>query len=482
MNLLDDELFVGRERELVLFQEWLTSEPRVPELLNVCGRGGIGKSTLLRAFARLARASGQTVALVDSSDFPHIPEGFLQALAPGKADPVEYINRTQPLLLLDSYERLGELHRYIQREFLPKLSTQVKVVIAGRHPLEQGWVEVGPWRLIIRSIPLERFTEKECEEYLQRRKVQDQRLKDNLLKVSSGNPLVLSLMADMALQLGFRDFQIAPEWHLVLRSLTEQLLRDVDAELRELLEAAAVVRQFDEMALAAVSGQEQVGKNFDLLCKLSVVRPAEHGLILHDDVRWVLCEDLRWRRPDRYKQLRLRALAYYQKRMRSAPSLERERLLAESYFLWENAYAKGLLFDDDELGQVWLEAGQPEDAPEIISNWVWWKNNVMLKAIESTTDVACDVEIMEKLLRYPGTRLRVARDRDRHIMGFNMALPLCRESLALVEGHPVLEPALNAYCQQVDGKCRPMVKAATAGFSPIWPTTTACPTRRELRC
>ena len=64
-----------------------------------------------------------------------------------------------------------------------------------------------------------------------------------------------------------------------------------DSTLRRLLEAAATIRQFDEPTLAAVAGEEDVSGGFAQLCRLSVVRPGDHGLMLHDDARRILAGD-----------------------------------------------------------------------------------------------------------------------------------------------------------------------------------------------
>ena len=54
-----------------------------------------------------------------------------------------------------------------------------------------------------------------------------------ILDLTAGQPLALSLAADLALQLGDRDFAAAPEWKLAAHGLVEQLLRDVaETDLR----------------------------------------------------------------------------------------------------------------------------------------------------------------------------------------------------------------------------------------------------------
>ena len=43
LSALEEELCVGREPELVAFQQWLTTESAVPVLLDVYGRAAWGK-------------------------------------------------------------------------------------------------------------------------------------------------------------------------------------------------------------------------------------------------------------------------------------------------------------------------------------------------------------------------------------------------------------------------------------------------------
>src|SRR5712692_5917282 len=101
---LEDESFVGRATELAAFERWLAAGAQAPELLDVSGRGGVGKSALLRAFARRARALGRPVLLADCRDFPHTPAGLFAALeCAADADPLAHLSAAQPLILLDTF-------------------------------------------------------------------------------------------------------------------------------------------------------------------------------------------------------------------------------------------------------------------------------------------------------------------------------------------------------------------------------------------
>ena len=209
VSTLEAQLFDGREGERAAFGAWLGAETVLPDILNVSG--GVGKSMLLRAFARLTEAVGRPVVLVDARDFPHTPRDFLSALALAATDdPVGYLNAVCPLILLDTAEDLGELSRYLQAELLPRLDTRVKVVVAGRNPLQRLWNEDSPCRRLVRPLPLDQITAAESRDYLQRRGLRGARLVEQVARAAGGSPLALALAADRALQHGMRDCYPSP--------------------------------------------------------------------------------------------------------------------------------------------------------------------------------------------------------------------------------------------------------------------------------
>ncbi len=312
-------MLVGRERELAAFLAWEASGEG--EVLNVSGPGGVGKTALLGAFAL---ASTRPVIQADG----RVIEPTREALLAAVGDPAG------ALLIIDAFEGLGDLTRFVREELLPGLSDP-RVVIAGRSPLAAAWRGGERWPVRIRALPLNRLGAEEARGYLQFRGVAGE-LAEQILAACGGWPLALSLAADLVEQFGVRRLSRAPEWHLAVNALVEQLLDEAaDPQLRALLEAGSVVRRFDEALLAALVGEDAAAEAFGALCRLSVVRATDHGLALHDDLRRLVADDLRWRRPERHVQLRLRALEKLAERVRDAPPEERGRLLHERLFLWE---------------------------------------------------------------------------------------------------------------------------------------------------
>jgi energy-coupling factor transporter ATP-binding protein EcfA2 len=453
LRSLEQRLFVGREAEMAAFRDWLLDRASpTPEILYVYGPGGVGKSTLLRAFARAAEALGRAAVLVDGREVAPTPNGLLRALGGSRpSDVAARLGEQNALLLFDTFEDLADLTGYLQREILGRLPLTVRVVIAGRAPAGRLWVDGDPWRRLVRPLPLASWSPDESRAYLSARGIRDVSLVEQVLAAAGGLPLALSLAADLAVQLDVRSFRAAEaDWHLALRELVERLLRDVpEPGVRDLLECCAVLRQADQASLAAIAGEAVggVGPAFDRLCRLSFVRAGQHGLVLHDDVRRVLAEDLRWRRPERYAELRLRALAYLRERSANASPVERERLFAQRLYLWAQAWvqahSQALLFFPEE-SPVWVEPGRPEDHADVLRIRAEWVERALGGEVAASYDAALDRAFMEEHLAYPGTRLRIARDRDGRAIGFSTMVPVCRESVPILLRHPAHAPAVRA--------------------------------------
>ena len=110
LTTLDERLFVAREPEVALFRDWLSEGTAGPAILALSGSGGMGKSTLLRAFRRIAEGQGWRVVSADGSAFEPTPEGLSRTIAGAHgSDVADYLNEAPTVLLLDSFEKLGSL-------------------------------------------------------------------------------------------------------------------------------------------------------------------------------------------------------------------------------------------------------------------------------------------------------------------------------------------------------------------------------------
>jgi hypothetical protein len=434
---LEEQLFVGRARELSTFEQWLSESSPQPEILNVYGPGGIGKSALIGAFRRIAHGIGRPTMVADARTFSSTPDELVDALGGGTLDGVvDRLNSSRSVVFLDGIEEDARRDKPLRERFLSRLDASLHVVVASRRSLARLWGQDDLWHKLIRPLALGGLARSDARTYLERRGLaRTPSVLEQILALTGGHPLGLSLATDLVLRLRLSSLEAAPEWRLVIRSLVERLHDTDDAQLRELLEAAAILRQFDEATLLALVDRPAALAPFVRLCELSVVQPTVHGLTLHDDVRRILAEDLRWRDAERYETLRARADSYYRERTRRAPPVERARLACDWLFLAEQDQLHTALFGDEHSGDVRIDAGRATDQTAIHQAWQQWLGR----------QCGAHGDSLDSLLRHPGTRLRVARDGDEHVLGFAAYLPVSVESLPLFQQEPILASMVRAW-------------------------------------
>jgi hypothetical protein len=135
LQTLRQQRFVGRGEDLALFREALESDDPSFAVLYVHGPGGVGKTTLLDAFARQALEKGCAVVRVDGRAVEPSPDGFARALDlhPGIR------GGSRLVVMIDTYEHLSSLDGWLRDTFLPGLPGDTLVVIAGRNPPSAAW-------------------------------------------------------------------------------------------------------------------------------------------------------------------------------------------------------------------------------------------------------------------------------------------------------------------------------------------------------
>jgi DNA-binding SARP family transcriptional activator len=428
-------VFVDRLAELERFRAFVQPEPPGVRILLVQGPGGSGKSTLLRMFAVEAEGLGLPTVWIDGRTL-----GGSEALLWERfgcrdlASAVARVEAEAPVVFLDHFEELGPLGYALRERLLPQVTAAVRLVVSGRYGYLPGLTHQGSrWRAVTEVLHLRPLAPEHAEAYLRQRGVPPE-LRPTLVDLAAGNALALSLAADLVLLLGARDLDAwGPRWRLAVHGLATQLLAEAsDDELRQALEAACVVRRFDEDSLGAIAGLAETRRVFDRMAEMSAVYPTEVGLSLHEDVRSILAQDLRWRCPSRWEELRLRAVHHYRARQaRAVDWRERALLLEEQLFLTHDALVHALLFPQAEPEELWLEPGGPEEWPEIRRLWrTWLVNELGGELLEG------QVRALDMALDEPSFRVRVCRHRDGSLRGFNGVLPICQRTLPIFLATP----------------------------------------------
>jgi hypothetical protein len=409
--------FTGREHELSLFRSALASDEPPWAVLFVHGPGGVGKTTLLDTFVRAARGMGVASTIIDGHLVDPSPTGFHIALQsalglPSSEDPAQaFPTDRDSVLILDTYEQMAPLDRWLRDEFLPSLPARVRIVIAGRNSPGPAWRTDNGWGDIVQIVSLRNLRPDESRAYLKVREVPEN-LHDDILAFTHGHPLALSLVADTA-ALGDTPGDIRsgkdPD---VVRALLERFIQSVpDASHRTALELCAQARVTSETLLANVLGEQAGKRTFDWLRDMSFIERGPQGLFPHDLARDVLEADLRWRNPERYKALHQHIRNNAVQRIQSLHGLEQQLAFFDLLFLHRHSPIMQPYFEWSSLGGAYAETATAGDHPDIIA---------MIERFEGAESAA----LARHWLRRQPEAFTVYRDTASQVIGFVTGLDL----------------------------------------------------------
>lgn len=382
--------FVGRFEERDLFEAAFGAAELPFAVLHLHGPGGVGKTTLLSEFERIAAQAQALAVRLDARNIDASPEGFVFALALGlglelgearpigaeapRLSPQEALlervlepfnaRETRCLLMLDTFELLSPLDGWLREQFLPRLGANTLVVFSGRRAPSVAWRSDPGWTDLVRTVALRNLSPNDARDYLHRRGVPPEQ-HEAVLGFTHGHPLALSLVADTFSQraspgAGFdAKLDLEPD---VVKTLLERFLEQVPGPAhRAALEACALVRLTTETLLAVMLEVEDARELFEWLRGLSFVESGPLGVFPHDLAREAICHDLRWRNPDWNRELHRRARGYYTERLQKTRGLEQQRLLMDDVYLHrENPMVKPFL-KWGEFGSVYGETARPGD-------------------------------------------------------------------------------------------------------------------------
>jgi hypothetical protein len=362
---------VGRRAELELFRSAVGAGTPDLAVLHVLGPGGIGKTSLLEGFARIAVTQRATVVHLDARELVASPNAILDAMRTSVEVPVEgpIGVRDAPLVVLvDSYERLAPIDDWIREQLVPRLPMGSLTVLAGRTPPGPGWRADPAWRDLLRVVSLRNLDREDSRDYLAACGV-DPALHEGLIDLTRGHPLALSLCTDVVVRGG----DVGSE---VLRpDLVADLVRsfvDVvpDDRQRTVLASCAQARVTTEALLRDVLGSdtagEEVHERFAWLEHLSFIEVSPDGLAPHDLARDVLDADLRWRDAEEYTRVFRRVAGSIRGRIRGLQGREQQRAISDLKFLFRHIPGVLSPIDWDAWGQHHPEPARSGDRDAVL--------------------------------------------------------------------------------------------------------------------
>lgn len=364
--------FLGREGEICRFEKRYANDSPFG-ILYFCGSGGMGKSALLRELAARSEERGSTPIFLDGSEFEATPLAFeaeLSRLLAIDGDPYdEIIQRAasnKQLLFIDAMEELRALDRWLRERFLPALPLNSLVVMAGREDLSLGWRRDSAWRQLVEIISVGPLSPEESQALLEQRGVPEES-HNTALEFSQGNPLALSLIADLFDQRPDIIFDPTRDPNLIA-ILLEQLLEEVPGPAhRAALEVTALVRTTTEALLSEMLQIPDAHTLFAWLRRLSFISSRPGGLTPNEMAREALRSDLRWRNPDWYAELHERARVYYRNRLQRTAGERQQRILLDYVYLHRDNPMVQPFFDWQTTAATVPGPYRPEDHAALLA-------------------------------------------------------------------------------------------------------------------
>ena len=238
------------------------------------------------------------------------------------------------VLLLNTYEQMSALEDWVG-EVAQKIHPNGLMVIAGRKLPDWNRVWSG-WMMNAQVEELKPMTEDIMRQLIRRYYATmrggepDPAQVEAIIKFARGLPMVVTSAVQLWVKYGVEDFQSVKAE--IVANLVDRLMEGVPSNLIPALEAAAVVRWFDQPILRAVMKQEDVRDVYNELRRFPFVRSRSEGLTLHDSVREMMDENLRVQDSERHVELHERAAVYFEKRLEKVAGEEAERLGLERLY------------------------------------------------------------------------------------------------------------------------------------------------------
>jgi hypothetical protein len=346
--------FVGREGELELFSDAIDAREPPFSVLWIHGPGGVGKTTLLSAFAEASDARGRAPVRLDLRAVEPSPPVFaaeLERVAGGTLAAWE-----RPVILLDTFEAASALEGWLRETFVPGLPAGALVVVAGRSRPSGEWRRDAGWRDLLRVLALRNLAPDDARVLLSRAGV-PAAAGERLAAITHGHPLALSLLLDVRSQgEAPQALDAVPD---VVSALVTGFLAGVPSPRhRRALEIVAHARVTTGALLRRILGEPDL---LDWLRGLSFIESGPDGLIPHDLARDVIDADLRWRDRAAYDEVHRAVRADVVDRLDAAEGRDQQRALADLMYLHRGNPAAAALWDWDSLGRAYADAARPDD-------------------------------------------------------------------------------------------------------------------------
>jgi DNA-binding CsgD family transcriptional regulator len=403
------DALVGRERERDQLRAWVT-DPDGPSVVFVHGPAGIGKTALVTG-----TLVGPTTIVVDGRNVEPTPATVLahigEVLGVERAAPtLEQIADAMAAasvaaLVVDSYERFGVVDGWLRNMLLPSLPARTTAVLVGRNPPNVAWRTAPGWRHLVVDMQLGPLSEDGAAQLVARKGLTGEPA-ERARRFGRGHPLALELACEALVRHPDLVVGDAPPPEVV-EELVEVLFDDLDPDLRDVVEAASVLRRVTVPALAAVLERDDAAaeRAWVALRDLPFATVRSDGVELQAVVQDVTATRLELRDPGRARDLRRRAARAALATVQHAPGWAST---ADLLHLVQNPVVRSA-FIPPAGAQHPVETATADDLPNVL-------------AITERYVGSDERAWLERWWRHHPAGLSVARARDGGVEAFNMVV------------------------------------------------------------
>jgi hypothetical protein len=414
------------------------------QLYFVHGPGGIGKTTLLERLRRDATDAGIVCANIDASAMSATPTALVAAIA-GDLALIETTATLRDicaamtssdcrLLLIDSFDAMGDTSGWVREKLLPALPAQVRIVVAGRNAPDTLWTAHPLWSEAMRCIQLNSFSREEASHLLEVHAV-DKSAHEAILELSHGHPLALVLLAAEMRKHGRVPSSLGRD------AVSELIKRCVSAAPtplhRRALEVSARSRTTTVALLADVVDPLQAPNLFNWLSEQCYVNAGTRGLSPHDLVRDVVDDNLRWRDPEGSRELDGALNRCLLRQLRNGPHDSHTAM--ELQFLERNSAVMKRYFDFSALGSVSIGTAIATD----------WDGIARLRDAGLPP---AEKEVFDLWSGHPAARTFVARRPDGSVCGVTLILDIDRVDEVAAGEDPIVSAVRRSLGRSLRGE------------------------------
>ena len=359
-NRLRAELFVGREKELLIMKE--TIENPKGHILHIQGIGGLGKTALLRQFSainpsincyrlNLLKHSVDTTKthsnysiLIEkviqshradlgseekaTVDLDYLPS-YLQSLS---------VKHSPTVLLLDSFDTWDPLYEWLQKVFFPSLPSHVHVFTFSLFAFNELLLQEVAYEKKVLQLELQPLNQIDCFKYIQACEINDFETCHYLVKFSRGIPLALRKLCEDTKQEGIEYVRSNYYKRHFYDFLSHYLLQEImlnDAE-QSILDAASLLWNFDFDSISHLLGSTISTQSFRKFCRLPFVELTPFGWRMSHFARYWFRKEFLKRAPIRYTVFQNRAKSYWLEKLDFAEDETKQELNVNLLHLSDN--------------------------------------------------------------------------------------------------------------------------------------------------